>query len=267
MISTAIILAGGLGTRLRSEVPDLPKCMAPVNGQPFLAFVIGYLQKEGIKHFVFSLGYKSDVVIEYINHNYPQLHKTFVVEDEPLGTGGALQLAVSGLQDKHVVIVNGDTLFNVDLKYLCEKHLDLKADCTIALKHLKEFSRYGTVELNEDSTIRAFKEKKYCTEGFINGGVYVLNIHQFLLKAIKPSFSFEKEFLEKYTGILKFYGIKNDHFFIDIGVPEDYKLFQSYSNLILSKQKYDADAPPAASGHFDIVDAVIEMIDKIFDDL
>lgn len=263
MISTAIILAGGLGTRLRSEVPDLPKCMAPVNGKPFLAFVIAYLQKEGIKHFVFSLGYKSDVVIDYVNQNYPQLQKTFVVEQEPLGTGGAIQLALKEVRDKNVLIVNGDTLFNVDLKQLSNEHLNKHADCTIALKHLTQFSRYGTVLLNEDSSIKAFEEKKYCEDGLINGGIYALNRQQFLSIHFPSQFSFEKEFLERYTGKLQFFGMESDHFFIDIGVPEDYKLFQDYSNLVLSKDKYkDASS---SNVDFDIAEVVIEFIENIFD--
>lgn len=240
MISTAIILAGGLGTRLRSEVPDLPKCMAPVNGQPFLAFVIGYLQKEGVKHFVFSLGYKSDVVIEYINHNYPQLHKTFVVEDEPLGTGGALQLAVSGLKDKHVVVVNGDTLFNVDIAQMYTRHVSKKSDCTIALKRLQNFSRYGTVEVNKDHRILKFQEKKPCKDGYINGGIYMLNLKVLQHNKLQPPFSFEKEFLEAKVENLGFYGYKSNSYFIDIGIPEDYKKFTAHSKTVLNKAKQTA---------------------------
>jgi D-glycero-alpha-D-manno-heptose 1-phosphate guanylyltransferase len=263
MISTAIILAGGLGTRLRSEVPDLPKCMAPVHGQPFLAYVIAYLQKEGITHFVFSLGYKSDVVIEYVNKTYPQINKTFVVEEEPLGTGGAIQLALADVKDKNVIILNGDTLFNIDLEQICKEHLTRNADCTIALKHLTKFSRYGTVQLNEDYSIKAFQEKKYCDDGLINGGIYLLNTAQFLSKKFTGAFSFEKEYLEKFTGHLKFFGYESNHFFIDIGVPEDYKHFQEYSNLIFSKAKHDSDS--STNIYFDFAEAVVEMLDKIFD--
>src|SRR5215212_11354956 len=94
MIREAIILAGGLGTRLRDAVPDLPKCMAPVAGRPFLSFVIDYLRMQGIERFVFSLGYKSHIIEEFLRKEYPTLNYTSVIEHEPLGTGGAIQLAL-----------------------------------------------------------------------------------------------------------------------------------------------------------------------------
>lgn len=267
-ISTAIILAGGLGTRLRSAVPDLPKCMAPVNNKPFLAYVIEYLKKEGITHFIFSLGYKSEVVISYLNKKHLSLNKTYTIESEPLGTGGGIQLACNKALEENVVIVNGDTLFNVNISEIISEHFRLKADCTIALKHLIDFSRYGSVELNTDLSIKSFHEKKYCNEGFINGGLYVLNVKKFLAQKLQPPFSFEKEFLEKNIKTLKFYGIEINSFFIDIGIPEDYKLFQDYNNLILSKGKYKETNEYTISHPTDYGDFIdfIESIFQIFDD-
>src|SRR4051794_35544816 len=99
-IREAIILAGGLGTRLRSAVPDLPKCMAPVNGIPFLAFVINHLQSQGITHFIFSLGYKSETIIDFLNRDFPALLYKTSVEEEPLGTGGAVKKACKMAKDK-----------------------------------------------------------------------------------------------------------------------------------------------------------------------
>ena len=100
----AIILAGGLGTRLRSAVPDLPKCMAPVNGKPFIGYVIDNLQKQGVNKFILSLGYMSDAIISYINTDYPSLNVQFAIEKEPLGTGGAIYLSCTKATEQHVFV-------------------------------------------------------------------------------------------------------------------------------------------------------------------
>ena len=234
MIKTAIILAGGLGTRLRSAVADLPKCMAPVNGKPFLSFIITYLKNEGIENFIFSLGYKSETVINYVDKEYPDLHKKYVVEDKQLGTGGAINEACKWVAEKNVVVVNGDTLFNINLNNLSEFHINQNADCTIALKQMENFDRYGVVETDDRYQIKAFKEKQFCANGCINGGVYALAVASVIDEVFPEVFSFEKEYLEKNTGIKNLYGIVNSGYFIDIGIPEDYKRFQDdYNNISL----------------------------------
>ncbi len=115
MIKEAIILAGGLGTRLREAVPDLPKCMAPVAGRPFLFHVINYLRSHGVEKFIFSLGYKHEVIEEYLRTHFATLAYSCAIEAEPLGTGGAIQLACRQATEKDVIVVNGDTLFKADL--------------------------------------------------------------------------------------------------------------------------------------------------------
>jgi D-glycero-alpha-D-manno-heptose 1-phosphate guanylyltransferase len=238
MIKEAIILAGGLGTRLRSVVNDVPKCMAPVNGIPFINFIITYLKKEGIERFIFSIGYKSEIVIEYVNKTFSDLDIEYVIEDTPLGTGGAIKLACSKAKSGNVIILNGDTLFNINLEDLSEFHTDKKADFTVALKEMRNFSRYGSVETDKNFAIKAFHEKKYCEKGFINGGVYALHVNSFMNEALPDVFSFEKDFLEKNTGKKKFYGLECDYYFIDIGIPEDYDRFIRDFNLIFDKSKY-----------------------------
>lgn len=237
MIKTAIILAGGLGTRLRSAVADLPKCMAPVDGSPFISFVIAYLKKEGIENIIFSLGYKSEAIINYADANYKELHKKYVIEPTQLGTGGAIKLACKETEEKNVIVVNGDTLFSANLENLSLFHETNNADCTIALKAMKDFDRYGAVELNEDNTIKAFKEKQFCASGIINGGIYALSVADVLTDDYPEAFSFEKGYLEKNIGIKKFYGVVNDGYFIDIGIPEDYRRFQEDYRRILAQNK------------------------------
>jgi D-glycero-alpha-D-manno-heptose 1-phosphate guanylyltransferase len=236
----AIILAGGLGTRLQSVVSDVPKCMAPVNGIPFINFIITYLKKEGVERFIFSLGYKSEMVIDYVNNHFSGLDIEYVIEDTPLGTGGAIKLACSKTKSTDVLILNGDTLFNINLKNLFEFHIDKKADFTVALKEMRNFSRYGSVEMDHNFAIKAFNEKKYCEKGFINGGIYVLNVKSFMnTEALPEVFSFEKDFLEKHIGRKKFYGLEFEYYFIDIGIPEDYERFKKDYNFILAKNKYN----------------------------
>ncbi|MEI9933274.1 MAG: nucleotidyltransferase family protein [Ferruginibacter sp.] len=227
MIKEAIILAGGLGTRLRSAVPDLPKCMAPVAGKPFLHYVITHLQKQGINKFIFSLGYKSDSIIDYINNEYPILNAQFVIEDKPLGTGGAIQLAAQKSTEKNVLTLNGDTIFSIDVDALSIFHDAHNADCTLTLKPMHCFDRYGVVELNNDASVASFKEKQFYEEGLISGGVYALNTESFLSEEFSEMFSMEKDYLEKYYSKGKIFGMVQDKYFIDIGIPEDYDRAQS----------------------------------------
>ena len=218
----AIILAGGLGTRLRSVVPDLPKCMAPINGIPFISYLIDHLNKEGITNFVFSLGYKSEAFISLIEEKLPMKNFTVVIEDEPLGTGGAIKLACEKVINENVIALNGDSLFKVNLKALMNFHLTNKANCTLALKPMKNFDRYGSVEVDTLNKIMSFKEKKFVEYGNINGGVYAINIPSFIQLPLTSKFSMEQDYLEKYTKEGSFKGFIQDNYFIDIGIPEDY---------------------------------------------
>jgi D-glycero-alpha-D-manno-heptose 1-phosphate guanylyltransferase len=227
MIKEAIILAGGLGTRLRTAVPDLPKCMAPVNGKPFIAYVIDVLQKEGIDTFIFSLGYMHEVITEFIYTHYPSLNFQFSIEKEPLGTGGAIKLAATKAKHHNAIVANGDTLFNTSIQHLAAFHTQHQSVCTLSLKPMHNFNRYGVVDINEDCTINAFNEKKYYETGLINGGLYALNAHRFLEEEFPEKFSFEKDYLEVMYNKRKMFGIVQDEYFIDIGIPEDYNKAQT----------------------------------------
>lgn len=222
----AIILAGGLGTRLRSVVSDVPKCMAPVAGKPFLHYIIKHFKKQGVDKFIFSLCYKHEMIEAWLNEQYPLMFMQTSVEEEPLGTGGAVKLACTMATEKNILILNGDTLFNVDVKKLFAFHKTNEADCTLSLKPMQDFNRYGVVELNKDHSISSFKEKQQYKNGLINGGVYVLNRDNFLQEDLPQKFSFEKDFLEQYLNKRKMYGVVQDEYFIDIGIPEDYEKAQ-----------------------------------------
>jgi len=223
MTKEAIILAGGLGTRLRSVVSDLPKCMAPVAGKPFLFFVIEHLLLQGVDSFIFSVGYKSEMIIDYVTDQYPGLNKQFSIEAEPLGTGGAVKLACRLVTENYVLVLNGDTLFKIDVEWLSTFHSSNSADCSLCLKPMNDFDRYGVVELNDDSSIASFKEKQQYESGLINGGVYALNVEGFLQETLPQKFSFEKDYLETFFDKRKMYGLIQDEYFIDIGIPEDFE--------------------------------------------
>jgi D-glycero-alpha-D-manno-heptose 1-phosphate guanylyltransferase len=226
-IKEAIILAGGLGTRLRSAVPDLPKCMAPVNNKPFIGYVIDYYAAQGIKQFIFSLGYKHEAIENYLNQTYPSLSKQYVVESEPLGTGGAIRLACGVATEKTVLVLNGDTIFNIELATLADFHYQHDSHCTLSLKPMKNFDRYGVVELEPDNRIKSFKEKQFYDDGLINGGVYALNVPAFLQESMPDKFSFEKDYMELKYSHGYMHGVVQEGYFIDIGIPEDYERAQT----------------------------------------
>jgi D-glycero-alpha-D-manno-heptose 1-phosphate guanylyltransferase len=224
--SSLIILAGGLGTRLRSVVSNLPKCMAPVNGKPFIAYAIDYFQQQGISNFIFSVGYKHEAIEQYLNKQLSTINYQLSIEQQPLGTGGAIKKACALTTDKNVFITNGDTLFKANVSLLQNFHIQKNADCTLALKPMKNFNRYGVIELNEDDSIKSFNEKKYYESGLINGGLYMLNVEKFLRESFPEKFSFETAYLEKFYNQHKMFGLIQDEYFIDIGIPEDYEKVQ-----------------------------------------
>lgn len=227
MIKEAIILAGGLGTRLRTVVADRPKCMALINRKPFLHYLIEYLQKEGIDQFIFSVGYLHEMIEDYLKTMHPTINYQISLEDEPLGTGGGIRLACELVKGENVIVCNGDTMYKADIAELTEFHKSVDAACTLALKPMVHFERYGVVELNEDQSVRSFKEKQFYEEGLINGGVYALNTKRFLAEDLPEKFSFEKDYLKKKIHSnqhnSEIFGCVQDNYFIDIGIPEDYK--------------------------------------------
>jgi len=230
IIKEAIILAGGLGTRLRSAIPDLPKCMAPIDGKPFLHYVVAYFKKQGIEKFIFSLGYKHEMIEEFLKKEFTINYSPFTIqlsiEKDPLGTGGAIKLACTKATEQSIAVINGDTFFKIDLPQLSSFYKMHNADCTLCLKPMKNFDRYGVVELNKDDSIKKFSEKKFYASGLINGGIYALNTKKFLTEDLPEKFSFEKDYLEKFYSTKKFIGFVQDEYFIDIGIPEDYERAQ-----------------------------------------
>ncbi len=225
-ICEAIILAGGLGTRLQDAVPDVPKCMAPVNGKPFLSYLINHLQLQGITYFIFALGHKGEMIEEFLKNEYPSLFYKTSVEEEPLGTGGAIKKALKITKEKSVLIANGDTLYKIDVPLLTGFHTLSGSNCTLSLKPMKNFDRYGLVEVDEDNVIKSFKEKQCYESGCINGGMYALHRNKFLDEDLPEKFSFEKDYLEVYYNKRRMFGLMQDEYFIDIGIPADYERAQ-----------------------------------------
>lgn len=161
--------------------------------------------------------------MDHVNKQYPMLNAQFSIEEEPLGTGGAVKLACNMATEKNVLILNGDTLFKINVEKLAAFHDTHGADCTLSLKPMQDFNRYGVVELNNDKSIASFKEKQQYESGLINGGVYALNVAGFLQEELPQKFSFEKDYLEQFFDKRKMYGDVQDVYFIDIGIPEDFE--------------------------------------------
>jgi len=228
MISEAIILAGGLGTRLRSVVADVPKCMAPIGDKPFLYYIIRHYQQLGIRRFIFSLGYKHEMIEQYLASEFPYLNYSCSIESTPLGTGGAILKACSLVNTEQVMVLNGDTFFDIDLAALSDFHSQHSANCTLALKPMKNSDRYGVVNIDGEGRVISFLEKKWYEQSLINGGVYALHAGHFLELPFPEKFSFEKDYLERWCHEIKIFGLVQDGYFIDIGIPEDYKTAQQY---------------------------------------
>ena len=221
-----IILAGGFGTRLKSVLKDKPKCLAEICGKPFLNYLLDSLIYQGFSHFVFALGYKSGEIIDFVRENYPELSVTFSIEKEPLLTGGAIRLAIEKCNEDNILIINADTYFGINLIDFYIQHMEKKADVTIALKLMENFDRYGTLVFNDEKRIIRFVVKIFQKKGFINCGYIIIKKEILLDLPINKSFSFEKDFLSKILDTKKIIAYTSNSYFIDIGIPEDFRKAQ-----------------------------------------
>lgn len=227
MIMDAIVLAGGLGTRLQPVISDIPKPMAPVAGKPFLEYILEWLKCNMVSRVILAVGYQWEVIREAFGSRFGQMELIYSVEDTPLGTGGAIRQAMTYLRNEKCFIVNGDTFCRACLSQLFAFHHAAKFDLSLLLKPMPDTSRYGLVEIDDKQRITRFSEKQPGSEGLINSGIYLANsiIKQYFPD--KEAFSFEKEFLETQLNHLSFGGLVSESYFIDIGIPDDYQKAQT----------------------------------------
>jgi D-glycero-alpha-D-manno-heptose 1-phosphate guanylyltransferase len=209
----AIVLAGGLGTRLSGIVNDLPKPMAIVGARPFLEYLLDYLVEQGIEQVVLAVSHKWEVIQGHFGDTYHGMVLNYSVEDEPLGTGGAIRQALETIPDDEIIALNGDTLFHIDLEALASAHHSGRELLTIALKNMPSCRRFGRVKISDIGVISEFLEKSTNGSGWINGGIYMLNRRLLADFPMPEKFSFEQDLVERYI--------------IDMGVPEDYERAQS----------------------------------------
>jgi D-glycero-alpha-D-manno-heptose 1-phosphate guanylyltransferase len=218
-----IILAGGFGTRLQSVVKDVPKPMAPVADIPFLEWLINYLSKFSPNKIILSTGYKHEIIEAHFRKNFKNIPIVYSIEIDPLGTGGAIKKAFNLVSTENCLVLNGDTFLQIDHPNFLNFHIKSEALFTMALKPMKNPARYGTVE-TEGETIKKFHEKNPdLAEGLINTGVYLMKKEILKHFPEQEKFSFETDFMELKTGEIEMKSYITDDYFIDIGIPEDYK--------------------------------------------
>lgn len=224
---SAVILAGGIGSRLRSVVPDLPKPMAPVKDRPFLEYQLDYWITQGISSFVLSVGYRYEAIVDYFGNRYKDAELDYVIERIPLGTGGGLLLAVEKIGgDDPFLLLNGDTYFAVDLKTLSKFALENDADWCFSLFRANEEGRYMGMEVSAQGKIISLKSGTGHPGRLANGGVYWVHPRALSGGKFSPGdkVSLEDDILPAAMGSgQRLFGIEFPGTFIDIGVPDDYR--------------------------------------------
>jgi D-glycero-alpha-D-manno-heptose 1-phosphate guanylyltransferase len=231
MVNTAIILAGGFGTRLRSAVSDVPKPMAPIRGKPFLEYQLNYLVNQGITSIHLAVGYKHEIVIKYFGNSFKDCKLIYSIENQPLGTGGAFLKALKAIKiDQPLIIMNGDTFFPIDIKkfdFLCKRD---SVDWGIALFRSEDLERYSGVVLGDSGAVLSLGKKFQNQLSLVNGGIYWLNPingfnqRKFDAFGINSLISLEDQVLqEAIMNNQRVFGYEMENVFIDIGLPADYE--------------------------------------------
>lgn len=220
--TTAVILAGGVGSRLRSVISDRPKVLAPIHDRPFLAYLLDVLQDAGVSEVVLCTGYMAGLVEETFGPTYGRMNIRYSRELTPLGTGGALRAAMSQIKTDSVLVMNGDSFCEVDLQALASAHQARQAKATMLLTEVQDTQRFGQVRLDAGGRLLAFEEKgTHSGPGWINAGVYLLDRR--LLETIpqNDAVSLEKEIFPGWIG-RGLYGHPVRGRFLDIGTPQSF---------------------------------------------
>jgi D-glycero-alpha-D-manno-heptose 1-phosphate guanylyltransferase len=221
----AIILAGGFGTRLRKIVPDLPKPMANVAGRPFLEILLLSLSRKGFTRVMLSLGYMAEKISDYFGKRFAGMDLVYIVEDSPLGTGGAVRLGLSICQEDHVFIFNGDTFLDLEVDAI-ERLWQNNGHPIIVGRQVSDTARYGCL-LTEGNHVKGFAEKGRAGPGLINAGCYVFDRQQLNCFHLNEAFSLEADFLVNLVIQTEVDAFITEGLFIDIGIPADYMLAQT----------------------------------------
>jgi len=216
----AVVLAGGLGTRLSSVLEGLPKPMAPIAGRPFLEILLKGLLRCGCPQAILSIGYRSHVIRDYFGDSFGAMRLRYSEERDPLGTGGAIRQALSLIDGKRGLILNGDTLVTLDYDKMTREHCEFGSHVSIAVIESADSQRYGKIVVN-NGVVERFAEKSDSGRGLINAGVYIFD-RDISWGAVGQKFSIEKDFLAPSVARLRPHAFLTSGYFIDIGVPEDY---------------------------------------------
>ena len=222
----AIVLAGGLGTRLSEITTDIPKPMAPIGTRPFLEYLLDYLVEQRAEQVILAVSHKWEVIHKHFGDTYRGMLLKYSVEDEPLGTGGAIRQALDTIPDDEVIVLNGDTLFQVELEAMAATYHRGKALLTIALKQVADCGRFGRVKISGNGVITEFMEKSTTSSGWINGGIYMLNRRLLDDFQMPARFSFEQDLVGPNISRIRPVAFQSSAYFIDMGAPEDYKRAQ-----------------------------------------
>lgn len=216
----AIILAGGLGTRLRTVVADMPKPMAPIAGRPFLEILLNVLAGKGFKRVILSVGFMAEKVSSYFGSLHAGMDLIYVMEDQPLGTGGGVRLSLEQVVSDHVFVFNGDTFLDLEIDQV-EQQWQSRRHPIIVGRAVADTSRYGRL-LVSDGVVQGFAGKDIAGPGLINAGCYVFKRQQLDDFPADQPFSLESDFLAPAVARGEFDVFVTAGKFIDIGVPEDF---------------------------------------------
>ena len=221
----AVILAGGLGTRLKGVISNIPKPLAPINGRPFLDILFKQISTFAlIDRVILATGYLAGHISSYYEGKSYPFSLLFSEETTPLGTGGALKQAMTQVLSETFFVLNGDSFFDINFHLMNEMHQKKKAQFTIACAYVEDISRYGEVKLDEIGKVISFNEKSSTQKaGWINGGIYLIN--QKVILSEKIEFSLEKEVVPRLVDQALF-GFQSKGKFIDIGTAQSYNLAQ-----------------------------------------
>jgi len=225
---TAVILAGGLGTRLRKVVSDKPKVMSDVCERPFLSYLLDQLANAGFKHVVLCTGYLGEQVEKVFGSKYRSLRLSYSKETEPLGTAGAIRLALPLFKSKSLLILNGDSFFEADLKSFVEQHYEKGSNVSLLLVEMVDTSNYGSVNVDANCMVKSFDEKvNNSRHGWVNSGIYLIEEQMIRTIPANKSVSLEHEMFPAWIGH-GLYGYQRHGRFIDIGTPKTFAKAQEF---------------------------------------